>query len=167
MVAHTIGSQTSVTVPLLAGNHRLASWGRPHPLACRTIIVVEYRDEVAARLLSDLTAMGMQVQRAECAAEVSQRCESFRADLLLVNVELPDGSGWLLTAKMRLTAPTPHIWLYAASPSPNDVAFTEFVGADGLIDYQGDVYLLSAEIVSRLSVMPPTRVLAGTISRCA
>ena len=167
MFAHAIASQANARMPLLARDHRLASWGRPHPLACRTILVVEYRDEVAARLVADLTATGIHVQRAVCAAEASRCCASFRADLLLVNVDLPDGSGWLLTAKLRLFAQTPHIWLYAASPSPNDMAFAEFVGADGLIDNGGDVWRLSAEVISRLSVLPTTRILAGTISRCA
>jgi len=150
MFAHAIASQANARMPLLARDHRRASWGGPHPLACRTILVVEYRDEVAARLVADLTAMKKYVKRAACAAEASRCCASFRADLLLVNVDLPDGSGWLLTAKLRLFAPTPHIWLYAASPSSNDLAFTEFVGANGLIDYRGDVWRLSAEIISRL-----------------
>lgn len=167
MFAHAIPSQANARMPLLARDHRLTSWVEPHPLACRTILVVEYRDEVAARLVADLTAMGIHVQRAACAAEASRRCASFRANLLLVNVDLPDGSGWLLTAKLRLFAPTPNIWLYAASPSPNDTAFAEFVGADDLIDYRGDVWWLSAEVVSRLTVLPAIRAAPQTASRCA
>lgn len=167
MFAHATTSEANARMPLLAGDHRLASWGGPHPLACRTILVVECRDEVAARLVADLTAMGIRVQRAARAVEASRCCASFRADLLLVNVDLPDGSGWLLTAKLRLFAPTPHIWLYAASPSPNDRAFAKFVGADGLIDYEGDVWRLSAEIISRLPVLPTIRATARTASRCA
>ena len=151
MFAHAIAFPANARMPLLAGDHRPASWGGPRPLACRTILVVEYRDEVAARLVADLTAMRINVKRAACAAEASRCSASFRADLLLINVDLPDGSGWLLTAKLRLFAPARRIWLCAASPSPNDAAFAEFVGADGLIDYDGDVWRLSNEIVSRVS----------------
>jgi response regulator RpfG family c-di-GMP phosphodiesterase len=167
MLAHAIVSQAIVGAPLAARDHRLGSSSKLHPLACRTILVVEYRDEVAARLMADLTAMAIRVQRATGAAEASRCCASFPADLLLVNVDLPDGSGWLLTMKLRLFAPTPRIWLYAAAPSPKDRAFAEFVEADGLIDYRGDVWRLSAEVISRLSVLPAIRAVARTASRCA
>lgn len=122
------------------------------PLACRNILIIEYRDEVFARLAADLSEAGLQIERATCATGISRKCASFSADLLVVNVDLPDGSGWLLTAKLRLVPPAPRIWLYAPWPSPNDMAMTEFVGADDLIAYGGDLYRLSTEIVSRVSL---------------
>lgn len=75
----------------------------------------------------------------------------------MVNVDLPDGSGWLLTAKLRLASPTPPIWLYAPWPSPDAMAMAEFVGADSLIAYDGELCRLSAALVSRVSVLPATR----------
>lgn len=128
------------------------------PVACRNVLLVEYRDEVFARLAADLSAAGLQVQRAVCAASASRACVRCPAELLVVNVDLPDGSGWLLTAKLRLAAAAPRIWLYAPWPLPDAVAMAEYVGADGLIAYEGDLGRLSAAIVSRVSVLPAARL---------
>ena len=80
------------------------------------------------------------------------------ADLLVANFDLPDSSGWLLTAKLRLMSPTPRIWLYAPFPSPQEMAMAQFVGADGLIAYRGDICRLSAVIISRVTVLPALRL---------
>ncbi|MHB1033415.1 MAG: hypothetical protein ACYC35_03390 [Pirellulales bacterium] len=158
--AITSPSRAKARMPFAGRDYRLGSWNGLHPLACRTILVVEWRDEVAARLVGDLTAMGMQVERAACATEASRRYACFRADLLLVNVDLPDGSGWLLTAKLRLASAAPRIWLYAPQPLPDAVAMAEYVGADGLFAYEGDLFRLSAAVVSRVSVLPAARLVA-------
>ncbi len=133
---------------------------RSQSLACRNILLVEYRDEVFARLAADLVGLGLRIERATCASGASKLCASFSPDLLVVNVDLPDGSGWLLTAKLRLASPTPPIWLYAPRPSPDAMAMAEFVGADSLIAYDGDLCRLSAALVSRVSVVPATRATA-------
>jgi response regulator RpfG family c-di-GMP phosphodiesterase len=126
----------------------------PQPVACRNVLLVEYRDEVFARLAADLMAAGLQVERAVCAASAAKAHVRSPAELVVVNVDLPDGSGWLLTAKLRLMSAAPQIWLYAPWPLPDAVAMAEYVGADGLIRYEGDLCRLSAAIVSRVSVLP-------------
>ncbi len=128
------------------------SWDGPQPLPCRKVLLVEHRDEVFARLAWDLADAGLQVRRVTCAAEASRECARFKPDVLAANVDLPDGSGWLLTAKLRLMSATPPIWLYVPWPSPDDAAMAKFVGADDLIVYCGDLFRLSDEIVSRVSV---------------
>src|SRR3990167_767700 len=130
------------------------SWDGPQPLPCRKVLLVEHRDEVFARLAADLTDVGLRVKRATCAAEASRECARFSPGVLAANVDLPDGSGWLLTAKVRLMSATPPIWLYVPWPSPDDAAMAKFVGADDLIAYRGDLFRLSDEIVSRVSVLP-------------
>ena len=107
------------------------SWDGPQPLPCRKVLLVEHRDEVFARLAWDLADAGLQVRRVTCAAEASRECARFKPDVLAANVDLPDGSGWLLTAKQRLVSATPPIWLYAPWPSADDAAMAKFVGADG------------------------------------
>ncbi len=162
MFAQTTAFRTNAKMPLSMGDHRRGSCPWPHSSRSCTVLVVEYRDEVASRLVADLTALGMYVERAACATGVSRRCASLEPDLLLANVDLPDGSGWLLTAKLRLVSPTLPVWLYAASPSPNDVAFAEFVQSDDLIDYGGNVWKLSSEIASRLWDLLAVCAPAGT-----
>ena len=144
--------------PSLAGIAPLPPRDEPQPVVCRNILLVEYRDEVFAHLAADLTDAGLRVERAVCVASASRACVRSPADLLVVNVDLPDGSGWLLTAKLRLMSATPRIWLYAPWPMPDAVAMAEYVGADRFIAYEGDLCRLSWAIVSRVSVLPAAQV---------
>jgi CheY-like chemotaxis protein len=137
---------------------RFYSGFRPQPLACRNILLVEHRDEVFSRLATDLTAAGLHVSRATFAADAMKELVHCATDLLVANFALPDSSGWLLTAKARLVSPAPRIWLYAPWPSPHEMAMAQFVGADGLIAYRGDICRLSAVIISRLTVLPALRL---------
>ena len=135
----------------------LCGWADSPPLPCRNILLVEYRDAVFSRVAADLAKAGLRVERAVCAAGASKKCLRFQADLLVVNVDLPDGSGWLFTAKRRLVSPTPPIWLYAAWFSPRETAMATFVGVDGLIAHREDPGRLSAEIIARIAVSPAIR----------
>ena len=160
MVANLSTIQTEFARCGVPGTQRLRPYLGSQPLAARDVWLVEYRDEVFARLAADLTEAGLQVERALCAACTSRMYARFRPDLLVVNADLPDGSGWLLTAKLRMTFPKPHILLYAPWPLPDAVAMAEFVGADRLIAYEGDLYRLSAAIVSHVFV-PMARCVAA------
>ena len=152
MFTNLLATQNETAERFLPGYQQFHAQNNPQALVCRNILIVEYRDEVFARLAADLMEVGLHVERAVCATDVLRECSNSHADLLVVNVDLPNNSGWLLTAKLRLVSPTPRIWLYAPWPSPYEKAMTKFVGADDLITYRGDIYQLSAEIVSRISV---------------
>jgi CheY-like chemotaxis protein len=131
---------------------------RPEPPACRNVLLVEHRDKVRQQLAGDLTSAGLQVSHATHAAEAMQVLVQRAVDLLVANFALPDSSGWLLTAKARLLSPTPRVCLYAPWPTRHEMAMAQFVGADGLIAYRGDICRLSAVILSRLTVRPALRL---------
>jgi hypothetical protein len=57
---------------------------------------------------------------------------------LVINVDLPDYSGWLLVAKLRLTHPSVPVWLYGARPTPHDVKQARFVGANSFLPVGSD-----------------------------
>ena len=116
----------------------------------RTVLVAEHRDEVFARLAADLRAAGVRVERAVSGAEASRRYAHRPADLLLANVDLPDQSSWLLTAKLRLSCPAARVWVYAPRSSAVDAALAQFVEVDELIDYGGDLWRLTVELLGRL-----------------
>lgn len=122
----------------------------------RTVLLVEHRDEVFARLASDFAAMGIRVERASCKAEVFRCLARCSPDLMIANAHLPDEGGWLLTAKLRLSRPTTCVWLYAPRPqSPEyDYGLAEFLGVAELIHYQGDLFLLGDELRHRLMQSP-------------
>jgi DNA-binding response OmpR family regulator len=117
-----------------------------------TILLVEHRDEVFARLAADLAGVGMRVDRAHSGLEAADRCRRRRPDLLMVNAWLPDESGWLVTGKLRLADPELPIWIYTPRSSSDDVAMANFIEADELIDYEGDLWRLAADVANRLGV---------------
>lgn len=126
----------------------------PQRVPCRTVLVVEYRDEVFARLATDLTEAGLRVERAVDVTDAAQAYLRDPAELLAVNVDLPDETGWLVAAKLRLLSASPVIWLYASWPSSDAMAMAEYVGADRLIGYEADLGRLSAAILSQMSILP-------------
>jgi hypothetical protein len=137
------------------------------PVACRNVLLVEYRDEVFARLAADLSDVGLRIHRVLSTASAAEAQVHRPAELFVVNVDWPDGGGWLLAAKLRLLSAASRIWLYAPWPLPDAVAMAEYIGADGIIAYEGDLFRLSAAIVSRVSILPEPRVGARELSGTA
>jgi DNA-binding response OmpR family regulator len=127
--------------------------GKPHgarSFRVHTVLVVEHRDEVFARLAADLCAVGVGVKRAVSAAQALRRYARRSADLVLCHVDLPDQSSWLLTAKLRLSCPAARVWVYTPRSSAAHTALARFVQAEELIEYGGDLWRLSAELRGRL-----------------
>lgn len=116
----------------------------------RSVLLVEPRDEIFARLAGELQGRGLRVFRATTAARASRRFARHPVDLLLVPQALPDESGWLFLSKVRLTAPAADVWVYTAHASPADVELANFVRADELIEYGGDLRRLAEEVLDRL-----------------
>lgn len=116
----------------------------------KTVLLVEYRDEVFARLSTDLAEAGLQVERVCFAHGVRQHFASHRPELAIVNMDTPDESGWLLASKLRLGAPATRIWLYAPRcPSPADQHFARFLAVE-LVHYPGDLISLAENILCRV-----------------
>jgi DNA-binding response OmpR family regulator len=118
--------------------------------------LVEYRDEVYARLAGDMSAMGIWVERAASAAEATQTCAHSPPDLMIANVEMPDESGWLLAGKLRFVWPTACIWLYTPRPSGYEQGLAHFLGVAEVVHYDGNLFWLAEEIRRRLT-RPPAR----------
>lgn len=126
----------------------------------RTILLVEHRDEVFARLAGDFAAMGIWVERACNAAEAFCRFACCSPDLMIANAHMPYEGGWLLAAKLRLIRPAARIWLYSPRPSWSpeyDQGLARFLEVAELIHYRGDLFLLAEKIRNRL-VRPPRDV---------
>jgi len=124
----------------------LESWRTP---SARTILLVEHRDEVFARLATDLAAAGIEAVRAKTTTEGLGRYVREPTALLVVNADQPGESAWLLAAKLHLTHPVARIWVYMHRPSTSDVEAANFLMVDELIEYQGDLSRLTAEILAR------------------
>jgi len=117
-----------------------------------TVLLVEHRDEVFARIASDLAAAGILVQRVSRGMEASRIFARSAVDLVMISALLPDVSGWLLGQKLRMLDPEACIWIYTPRASAADVSMANFVMADELIEYRGDLWRLAGEIADRLGV---------------
>jgi len=116
------------------------------------VLLVEHRDEVFARVASDMAERGAIVERARSGADALRRHVPGLVDLLVINADLPDISGWLLSSKVRMTDPEVSIWIYSPRPTDDDVSMANFVLADELIEYDGDLWRLSSEVGDRLGM---------------
>lgn len=163
MLESLLISQSDQTMTMFAKEEEPHRWDRMSIDGFRTILLVEYRDEVFARLADDLTTMGMWVERACSTAEAFRWIVGRSPDLVIVNADMPNGGGWLLAAKLRLSRPTARIWLYAPRPRSfeYDHALARFLGVAELIHYQGDLFLLAEEIRRRLTRLPHDTILTA------
>jgi hypothetical protein len=70
-----------------------------------TALLVEHRDEVVARIATDMAKSGMRVIRAKSSAEARPHREIYEPALVVINVDLIDENGWLLATKLRPSRP--------------------------------------------------------------
>lgn len=101
------------------------------------VLVVEFRDEVYAGLRALLDEHGFEVQRAESGSTVAHTFNHFVPDLILLNEDMPDESGWLITCKLRLTRHRQPVWLYTDRQPRFKADWKEHYGIDELIEYGG------------------------------
>ena len=126
------------------------------------VLIVEFRDEVYGGLKTLLEEHGFEVERTECGATVARAFNRFVPDLLLVNEDMPDESGWLITCKLRLTRRWQPVWLYTVRQPRFKADWKEYVGVDEVIDYGGvlirlvrHVQQLVADRLGRTDGRPP------------
>lgn len=116
----------------------------------RRILVGEYRDEIFAALEASLEEVGCEVTRAVNGSAVAHQCRRISPDLLLINERLTDQSGWLTTAKLRLSRCCPPTWLYVARRPPRLDDWQDICGVQEVIEYGGVLWQLAAQIRSQL-----------------
>lgn len=125
-------------------------------LACETelrptALCVEHRDEVFARVATDMAKFGVRVVRAKSASEALALCGKYDPVLVIANVDLPDHSGWLLACKLRFIDSNTPIWLYQTRSSHYDHGMVKFLKVDELLDHDGDLLGLSDTIIELMS----------------
>lgn len=116
-----------------------------------TALIVEHRDEVFARIATDIAEFGIRVVRATSAAEALALCGKYEPVLVVASVGLPDHSGWLLACKWRCFDKNTPIWLYQARSSDYDLGMAKFSKIDELLDHEGNLFNLSATIIELTS----------------
>ena len=115
-----------------------------------TILLVEFRDELFARIAGDLKNLGYLAIRAVDSAEVLKLYSRHQPILVVCNRDLPDASGWLAAVKLKMLDPGARIWIYAARFSIFDRGWAKHTGIEHLIEYAGDIFDLSGIIADCL-----------------
>lgn len=128
-----------------------------------TILIADHRDEVFARLWSDLNEIGYDVVRATRSDEVPGIYSLSRATLALCHFDLPDGSGWLTASRLRACQPMSRVWMYAPFPSLLGQCWADLSGLEDVIYYHGDLFRLSDSLRQRFA--DPTKLRHGRLAR--
>jgi len=116
-----------------------------------TVLLVEHRDEIFARIATDLAEFGVRVIRAKTATGALKLVDRYKPVLLVGNVDLPGQSGWLMTAKLRLFDQRIRVWLYRQRASDYGQEIAKILNVHELLAHHGDLLGLSQTIVDRMA----------------
>lgn len=114
-----------------------------------SILLVEYRDEVFARLAGDFLNLGLSVQRAATPEEAHEHVAHLRSHLIVMNRDLVGESGWLMVSKWCHPAGR-RIWLYADWASAMDEAWVRLTKVEHILYCQGNIWRLSDQLIAAL-----------------
>ncbi len=112
-----------------------------------TVLLVEHRDEVFARIATDMAEFGMRVIRAKSATHALELCRIYVPKMVVANLDLADQSGWVLASKLRYIDRRVGVWIYQPQSSDYDHGMANFLNVDALLDYDGDLLGLSQSVV--------------------
>ena len=111
-----------------------------------SILVVEFRDEVFAAIHAQLASQEIVVINAPMADAVLTTLQQCKPWLILINAEMPDESGFLISHKLRMHGFQGELWLYSACTNDSHRGFQEFCQVDHLFNYGGDIRTLTSHL---------------------
>jgi DNA-binding response OmpR family regulator len=126
---------------------------RTENLQYRPRLVLGYGDSSrAAQCARALRRLGWEVHQAGTAVEIRRLTLALAPDLVVLDTDLPDESGWLTCAKLRVDLPEMKIVLVDPQRTPQRERFAAFVGASQVISRQQDLTAhLEEQIPARVS----------------
>lgn len=128
------------------GNQRLTGGGRVS--ATRPRLLLAYVDSIhAARAARGLRRHGWEVHLAASGAEVYRLIQEIQPRVVVLDSELPDESGWLISAKITLDPPSPSVILLAPHRTDSDAKKLSLVGAMSLIGRDDGAETLVEQVV--------------------
>lgn len=133
-------------------------------MATRLLIVEDDRG-IATLLQHNLTIDGFDVRLAATAHEALRQCQDFAPDLVLLDIQLPDGDGFELCRVLRQGGRRPVIFVSARGQRADKVRGLD-IGADDYITKPFDIEELVARIHAVLRRTRPSinRISLGSIT---
>lgn len=121
------------------------SESKPHAEIYRPIaFLIDPRDEIYARLAGDLIEAGYRPVRALSVTDALKACGKYRPSLVLVSIGQTEKAAWQMAPKLAMLDARMRIWLYDHQVEVHDYAMADFLGIEQLIEYGGDLFVLSS-----------------------
>jgi DNA-binding response OmpR family regulator len=110
-------------------------------------VVLAHSDLGFAALASrQLRRLGWDVYLAASGAEARSLTSTLQPSAVILQTDLPDESGWLLSEKLTRAEPTLKVLLVADRETPEQASFASFVGAAALLQRRDGVAPLIEEM---------------------
>jgi len=105
------------------------------PAGYRPCLILAHAEPAyAAPVLRMFRRQGWDVYPARTGPEVRRLARMLEPQLVVLQADLPEESGWLTCDKLTDELPGVRVILVAADPTPYHADFAAFVGADALAD---------------------------------
>src|SRR5262249_48180974 len=120
--------------------------------ADRPRLVLAYADAAqAARHGHTFQRRGWEVHQTASGVEARRLAADLNPHLVILDTQLPDESGWLACAKLRLAQPQRRIVLVDPHISPEKERLGEFIGATATVSREADAAALFPEEMSAVA----------------
>ena len=109
----------------------------------RPCLILAHADPVYAELTCrSFRRRGWDVYRAGTGPEARRLARMMQPELVLLDTDLPEESGWLTCDKLIREQPHARVILVGTATAPQDEQFAAFVGACALVNRAGSMTLL-------------------------
>lgn len=116
----------------------------------RPRLLLIYSDSAhASRCGRYFRRLGWEVRLVSSGSEAQKQLAEFRPDYAVVDVDLPDESGWLTCAKMMLMPGAPQVIIQTSSRDAVDARFMTFLNLDGMVTRDEGVEGLAERILDQ------------------
>ncbi|WP_249900706.1 response regulator transcription factor [Paenibacillus sp. PK3_47] len=132
----------------------------------KTLLIVEDDRSLNKGIALSLAQNGLNIEQAYTLAMAEQILNSTRVDLILLDINLPDGSGLDYCEKLRRTSQVPVIFLTANDMEP-DIVTGFALGADDYITKPFSLMILRARVMAvlkRSAAQPEDKVTVGSLT---
>ncbi len=112
----------------------------------RSVLVVDDDREITSLIRHNLEDKGTQVVEAATGLDCMRILREARVDLIVLDIRLPDFSGWAILSLLRLTESLRHIPVIVVSVEPPDTALIKQFRPDDYIQKPFDIRDLLARV---------------------
>lgn len=121
----------------------------------RPCLILAHADAgYAAQVLRTFRRHGWDVYMAQQGPQVRRLARMLQPQLVVLQADLPDESGWLTCDKLTQEIPTSRVVLVAANPTLTQADFASFVGAASLVNLKDGMAALLQDLREPALALP-------------